>query len=169
MAASSYRVISKEVENQIFRHNWIFKHTCVYKKSTLTKWWNYNSFVQIWYRYFRYTGRFFLECALYVAIILPQLYEKPRRNKYWVTEESTLKNLGEGHHFFDCTCSFLCHFLLASLSATLPKCRTYRMAPKNIHIAMGHTLNWYWFLLKFLSKTKTYKLVVGNCGSSIYC
>ena len=25
------------------------------------------------------------------------------------------------------------------------------------------------FLLKFLSKTKTYKLVVGNCGSSIYC
>ena len=29
IAASSYHVISKEVENQIFRHKWIFRHTCV--------------------------------------------------------------------------------------------------------------------------------------------
>ena len=34
---------------------------------------------------------------------------------------------------------------------------------------MSHILNCYSFLLKFLSKTKTYNLVVGNCGSSIYC
>ena len=37
MAASSYRVISKEVENQIFRDNGIFRQTCFYKQSTLTK------------------------------------------------------------------------------------------------------------------------------------
>ena len=44
--------------------------------------------MQIWYSYFRYTGRLFLELALFVAIILSQLYEKPRRNKDWVVEES---------------------------------------------------------------------------------
>ena len=32
-----------------------------------------------------------------------------------------------------------------------------------------HVLNCYSFLLKFFSETRTYKLVVGNCGSSIYC
>ena len=33
----------------------------------------------------------------------------------------------------------------------------------------SHALNFYSFLQRFLLKTKTYKLVVGNCGSSIYC
>ena len=37
MAASAYHVISKEVENQIFRQNSIFRDTYVYKKSALTK------------------------------------------------------------------------------------------------------------------------------------
>ena len=37
MAASAYHVISKEVENRIFRQNWIFRHTCMYKQPTLTK------------------------------------------------------------------------------------------------------------------------------------
>ena len=32
-----------------------------------------------------------------------------------------------------------------------------------------HTVNCYLFLQKFLLKAKSYKLVVGNCGSSIYC
>ena len=36
-------------------------------------------------------------------------------------------------------------------------------------IIKRHTLNCYSFLLKFLLKTITYKLAVGNCGSSIYC
>ena len=36
MAASAYHVISKEVENHIFRHNWIFRRTCMYKQPTLT-------------------------------------------------------------------------------------------------------------------------------------
>ena len=104
--------ISKEVENQIFRHNWIFRHTCVYKQSAFTKYRNYNIFVQIWYNCFRYAGRLFLGCARFVAVALSQLYEKRRRNKDWATKERTQKNLCKGHHFFDCTPSFLCHFLL---------------------------------------------------------
>ena len=54
MAASSYHVISKEVENHIFKHNLMFRDTCMYKEPTLTK-------------YFRYTGRLFLGCALLLA------------------------------------------------------------------------------------------------------
>ena len=33
MAASAYHVISKEVENHVFRHNHIFRYTCMYKQS----------------------------------------------------------------------------------------------------------------------------------------
>ena len=36
-------------------------------------------------------------------------------------------------------------------------------------IKKSHTLNCYSFLQKFLLKSKTYKLIVGNCSSSIYC
>ena len=67
MAASPYHVISKEVENQIFRYNWIFRHTHVYKQPTLTKQWNYNIFVQILYSYFRYADRLFLGYTLFFA------------------------------------------------------------------------------------------------------
>ena len=38
-----------------------------------------------------------------------------------------------------------------------------------ILILKSHTLNCYSFLQKFLLKTKTCKLAVGNCGSSNYC
>ena len=44
-----------------------FLDTHVYKQTTLTKQWNYNIFVQILYNYFRYTGRLFLGCAVFVA------------------------------------------------------------------------------------------------------
>ena len=37
MATSAYHVISKEVENRIFRHNRIFIHKSMYKQPTLTK------------------------------------------------------------------------------------------------------------------------------------
>ena len=33
----TYNVISKEVENCIFKHNHIFRHTCIYKRTILTK------------------------------------------------------------------------------------------------------------------------------------
>ena len=36
-------------------------------------------------------------------------------------------------------------------------------------IRKSHISNYYSFLQKFLLKTKTYKLVAGNWGSSIYC
>ena len=37
MAASVNHIISKEVENYIFRHNHIFRHTCIYKQTILKK------------------------------------------------------------------------------------------------------------------------------------
>ena len=57
MAASTYRVISKEVESRVFRRNRIFRHTCMYKQPILTKYWNCINFVQILYSYLRYTDR----------------------------------------------------------------------------------------------------------------
>ena len=36
MTASAYHVISKEVENRIFRHNRTFRHTFMYQQPTLT-------------------------------------------------------------------------------------------------------------------------------------
>ena len=36
MAASAYHVISKEVENCVFRHNHIFRRTFMYKQPILT-------------------------------------------------------------------------------------------------------------------------------------
>ena len=100
MASSAYHVISNELENLFFRHNWFFRHTRLYKQLTLTKWWNYNINVQIWYSYFRHTGRLsFLDVLfLLVAVILSELHEKPRR-KDWVTEKSTQKNLCEENYF----------------------------------------------------------------------
>ena len=114
MAASAYHVISKEVENCIFSHNWIFRHTCMYKQPTLTTLSNYNNFLQI-FVLDTMRGSFLDVLFLLLAVILSELYEKPRRNKDSVTEKSTEKNLCDGHHCFDCTpfflsviCCFLC-------------------------------------------------------------
>ena len=92
MAASVYHVISKEVENHSFGHNWSFRHTCMYKQPTLTKQWNYNIFVQI-YIYFRYTARFFLGCAFFnahLSIIRTSWETKKESLSY---RKSTWKNL----------------------------------------------------------------------------
>ena len=77
MTVSAYLVISKEVENYIFRHNRIFRHTCMHKQPTLTKQWSYNISVEILYSYSRYTGILFPGCVL--AVILLEHHEKPRR------------------------------------------------------------------------------------------
>ena len=134
MASLAYNVVSKKVENQIFRHNWIFTQTCVYKQTTLKKLWNSNIFVQILYSYFSYTGGLFIGRAiLLLSVILSDLYEKPRRNKDCITEKSTKKNLWERYHFFDCTPSLLCHFLLLSSSALFRNWGTCWMTPIKVH------------------------------------
>ena len=110
MAASEYRVTSKEIENQIFR-DFEFLETHAF---TNNPYWQKSGIIIFLCKYDIVISDtlvdFFLELALFVAMILSQLYEKPRRNKDWVAEESTWKNLREGHHFFDCTPYFLCHF-----------------------------------------------------------
>ena len=45
-------------------------------------------------------GFFFDVLFLLLAVLLSELYEKPRRKKDWVTEKSTKKNLRERHQFF---------------------------------------------------------------------
>ena len=77
---------------------------------------------------------FFLDVVFFLFdVILLELYEKPRMNKNWDKEKSATKDLCERHHFFECTSSLLCHFLLLSSSTPLPKWRTYWMAPVKIH------------------------------------
>ena len=90
IAASAYHVIWKEVENHIITSGTIeFLYTCVFKQPSLTKEWNYNTFVRILYSYFRYTGRLFLDVLfLLLVVIVSELHEKARRNKDWVTEKS---------------------------------------------------------------------------------
>ena len=90
MAASAYHVMSRDVENCIFRHNWIFRHTCMYKLPTLTTQWNCNNFLQIFYSLLdTLRGSFMDVLFLLLAITLSELYEKPKRNKDSVTEKST--------------------------------------------------------------------------------
>ena len=36
----------------------------------MTKWWNYNIFVQMFYSYFRFTGRHFLGCSLLMLAVI---------------------------------------------------------------------------------------------------
>ena len=89
MAASAYHVISTEVENYIFKHDWIFRHFCIYKQPTLTKW-NFNIFVQILCTVVvsdTVVGTFLDVLFLSLAVILSELYEKTRR-KDWATEKS---------------------------------------------------------------------------------
>ena len=81
MAASAYRVVSKEIENQIFRHNGNFRHTCVYKQPTLTS----SGIIVFLCKYYIVISDalvdFFLDVLfLVLAVILSELYEKPRRN-----------------------------------------------------------------------------------------
>ena len=35
MTASAYHILSKDVENQIFRRSRVFRHTCMYKQPML--------------------------------------------------------------------------------------------------------------------------------------
>ena len=86
--ASAYHVISKEVKNHIFRRNWIFRHTfCINNPH-----WQSGGIIIFLYKYFivisdKLVGTFLDVLFLLLAVILPGLLEKPRRNKDWVTEK----------------------------------------------------------------------------------
>ena len=121
MAASAYHVISKEVENHIFTHNWVLDiHACISNPH-----WQSSGIIIFLFKYYLVNsdarvGSFLDVLFLLLVVILSELHEKPRRNKDWVTEKNTYKKLCEGHHFFDCTPSFLCHFSLIPSSTPSP-------------------------------------------------
>ena len=106
-------------KNHIFKHTWNSRHLCKYKQSILTKQWNYNILAQSLYRYFRYTSRLSLGCALSVA-----------RCNMWVSFESKkerlsyrkkyVKEFARGTSFFWLHTLLLCHFLLLSLPTPSP-------------------------------------------------
>ena len=109
----------KRGKNHIFKHTWNSRHLCKYKQSILTKQWNYNILVQSLYRYFRYTSRLSLGCALSVA-----------RCNMWVSRESKkerlsyrkkyVKEFARGTSLFCLHTLLLCHFLLLSLPTPSP-------------------------------------------------
>ena len=78
VAASAYHLISKEVENRIFKQKSIFRHTCMYKQPILIKYRNYNILVQILYSYLRNTDRLLHVFFLLLAVTLSGLYRKAR-------------------------------------------------------------------------------------------
>ena len=104
---SVYHVVSKEVENRIFRHNWIFRH-----KLNFSIHWESSRIIIFSCKFYIVTsdtlGRdSFLDVFFLLrAVILSELHEKPRSNKDSVAEIT-----------FDCTPSFLlCHLLPSSFT-----------------------------------------------------
>ena len=81
MAASAYHVISKELENRVFRHNRIFRHKCMYKQTILTKKWN-DKILLKYYIVISNTLKDSWMCFfLLLVVILSELHENPRRRK----------------------------------------------------------------------------------------
>ena len=78
MACPACHIISREVENQIFRHNCIFRCTCIYKQPKMTKLWNYNilSFIQLSYKY---NNRLFDVFFLLLTALLSGFHKKQIR------------------------------------------------------------------------------------------
>ena len=131
MAASAYHVLLKEVKSHILIHNWIFRHTCCINNPH----WQISGitiFLCEHYIVTSYTlaGSFLDVLFLLLAVILSGLHEKPRRNKDWVTEKGTQKNLWEGITFLTVDSSFcvtFCCFL--HLLPPLSKWSTCWMVP----------------------------------------
>ena len=75
---------------------------------------------------------------LLLALILTELHEERRKNKDWVIEKRLKKNLCDGHHFFDYTPSFLCHFFVDFFvySLSFPKWCTFWMVQYMILVWM---------------------------------
>ena len=92
MAASANRVISKEVENCIFRHKITFLdiHACINNLCWQSGEWNYKFFMQTLHSSLRFTDRPLDVLFLLLAVILSELHEKPRRKDRF-TEKSMYK------------------------------------------------------------------------------
>ena len=87
MAASAYYLMSTDVKNHIFKHNWIVRHLCIYKQLTLSS--GIRIFLCKYYIVISVTLAFAWKCSFFsLTGILSELHVKPRR-KYWVTEKST--------------------------------------------------------------------------------
>ena len=121
MAGSVYYFISEEVENYIFRHNWILKHTCMYKQPALAKCWNYNLFVQILYSHFRYTNRLFLGCVFFIARCNIIRASRETKTESLCYKKNYTEEFVWGTSFFWLhALRSICHFLLPSSSILTP-------------------------------------------------
>ena len=121
MDASAYHVMPKEVKKYILIQNCILRYTCCINNTH----WQIIGIIIFWCKQYivvldALVGSFSDVLFMLLAVILSGLDEKPRRKKDWVTKKITSKNFWEGHHCYDCTPSFLCHFLLLSLFTPSP-------------------------------------------------
>ena len=142
MAASAYHVISTEVENHIFKPI-EFLDTSAFINNPH---WQSSGILIFLCKYYivisdTLVGSFLDVLFLLLAVILPELHEKPRR-KNWITEKSPWKNLLKEYYFFDCTPSILCLFVAFFVySFPLSNWLTCEMAPIKIYsIVMGGIL-----------------------------
>ena len=89
MVTSSYHAISTEIENLIFKHDWIIRHLA-FINNPLWKSREISIFLCKYYIVIPDTlvGSFLDVLLLWFAVILSELHEKPRK-KDWVREKST--------------------------------------------------------------------------------
>ena len=133
MAASEYHAMSKEVENHIFRHNWIFRLKCMLNNQHCQS----SGITRFLCKYYvaisdKLRDSFLEVLFLLLAVILSELHEKPWSKTDLVTEKRTYTNVW-GTSLFELhallSMSFMA-FLVYSLP--LPKWRTRWMAPIKI-------------------------------------
>ena len=127
MAAWTYHVISKKVENHILKHDWLITHLCMHKQPTLTKQWKY-FFANISYVVIPDTlvASFLDVFFLTLALIFSEFHVNPWR-KDSVSEKRNCICVSD---FFDFTALLSMSFFVAVFvySLPLPKWRTYSMA-----------------------------------------
>ena len=127
MAAWTYHVISKEVENHILKHDWLITHLCMHKQPTLTKQWKY---------FFANISYVVIPDTL-VASFLDVFFINARFNIFRVSCESKKEGFSfRKKKLYLCEWLFWLHALLSMssfvavfvYSLPLPKWRTYSMA-----------------------------------------
>ena len=139
MNASSYHVISKEVENHIFKYNLIFRDTCMIHVCIKNPHWQ-NSEIMIFFCKYDVVisdilvGSFLDVLYFFLTVILSELHETPRR-KERVTEKVYRRICARDITFLTALPSLLFfNFLLLSLFS-LPPCHMTNLLnnPMKIH------------------------------------